>query len=101
MYPNFNIGIAVPKKRSFFIWRYDAHCVRIGGAARQETLAAQRTPIKVRFSRVHYREHIMKIELFYSICRFLRVLYQRFFDDGCMSRAASLTYTTLLSIVRC
>ena len=41
----------------------------------------------------------MKLELLYTIGRFLRTLYDRFFEDGCTYRSAALTYTTLLSLV--
>lgn len=34
-----------------------------------------------------------------SVCAVLKTLYDRFFEDHCPSRAASLAYTTLLSIV--
>lgn len=35
----------------------------------------------------------------YACGRFLAILYQRFFADGCIYRSAALTYTTLLSLV--
>ena len=41
----------------------------------------------------------MKLEHLYTIGRFLRTLYDRFFEDGCTYRSAALTYTTLLSLV--
>ena len=41
----------------------------------------------------------MLVEYLYMSGRFLKTLYDRFFEDGCTYRAAALTYTSLLSLV--
>ncbi len=56
--------------------------------------------LKCRLSIIKYLQRIQPPqELLYRWLRFAVTIYNQFLDDGCMYRAAALTYTCLLSLV--